>query len=138
MNEEVLIEEGIVTKVFNNEVEISLIETSNCDSCITKDFCKGERSKTIGLKNDHNLNVGDKVKIEVKGKTVLQTVFLLYGIPILILLLSFLIFYQMVETNKEIIASSISFFAIGIYYLMISFFLRKLQKQFKVNVIKES
>jgi len=70
MNEEVLIEKGIVTNASQDEVEIMLIETNNCETCTTKDFCKGERTKVIVLKNKTNLKVGDKVKIEIRGKTI--------------------------------------------------------------------
>jgi|YNPMSStandDraft_1061717.scaffolds.fasta_scaffold09271_2 positive regulator of sigma E activity len=137
MNEEVLIEKGIVTNASQDEVEIMLIETNNCETCTTKDFCKGERTKVIVLKNKTNLKVGDKVKIEIRGKTIFYTVFMLYGIPLLILVLAFLVFYQIIEHNKELIVSSISFLAIGMYYFILNFYLRKIEGQFNVKVIKE-
>ncbi|MEJ5305058.1 MAG: SoxR reducing system RseC family protein [Ignavibacteria bacterium] len=136
MVEEVLIEEGIVTKVTEKEIEIELIKTGNCDNCGTKDFCKGGEIKTITLKNEYDLSMGDKVIIEVRGKTILKTVFLLYGIPLLILILSFLISYQILEVNKELIASSVSFTFIGIYYLLMATYFRKFENQFKVNLTR--
>lgn len=138
MNEEILIEEGIVTRVSFNEVEISLIETDKCETCSTKDFCIGDRTKAIILNNEYNLKVGDRVKIEVRGKTILQTVILLYGIPLLILIASFLLLYQIIEKNRELIVSSISFLLIGIYYLFIASYLRSIKNQFRVKVIKEN
>jgi len=137
MNEEVLIEKGIVTNASQDEVEIMLIETNNCETCTTKDFCKGERTKVIVLKDKTNLKVGDKVKIEIRGKTIFYTVFMLYGIPLLILVLAFLVFYQIIEHNKELIVSSISFLSIGIYYFILNLCLRKIGGQFNVKVIKE-
>lgn len=136
MDEEVLIEEGIVTKVTEKEIEIELIKTGNCDNCGTKDFCMGGEIKTITLKNEYDLSMGDKVIIEVRGKTILKTVFLLYGIPLLILILSFLILYQILEVNKELIASSVSFTFIGIYYLLMATYFRKFENQFKVNLTR--
>lgn len=136
MNEEVLIEEGIVISVFGEYVEIILTENENCETCLTKDFCKGSAEKSIRLRNELNLKIGDHVKIEVRGKTILKTVFLLYVIPLLILLSSFLILYQLIETNKELLVSSISFSLVGMYFLLITFYLRKFGNQFKVKIAK--
>lgn len=136
MNEEILIEEGIVVSVSDDDAEIKLIGSSNCEACTTKDFCQGNTEKLIKLKNEYNLKVGERVKIEIRGKTVLKTVFLLYGIPLLVLILSFLILYKIIETERELVVSLISFSLVGIYYLLMTFYLRKIGNQFKITVIK--
>lgn len=137
MDNEILIEEGIVTKVFhNNDIEITLIESDRCETCGTKDFCKGSNIKTIVVKNYQNLSLGDKVLIEVKGTTILQTVVLLYGIPLVIIILSFFFLYPVIETNKELIVTSIAFFMVGLYYLLLKSVLKDLVEKYRVEIKK--
>jgi sigma-E factor negative regulatory protein RseC len=136
MNEEILIEEGIVVNISGDNAEIKLIENSNCEGCTTKDFCNGNTEKSIKLKNEYDLKIGERVKIEVRGKTILKIVFLLYGIPLLILILSFLILYEIIEANRELLVSTISFSLIGIYYLLVTFYLRKTSNLIKARIIK--
>ncbi len=54
---------------------------------------------------------GDKVRVSIKGSKILSASFLLYGIPLILLLAGIFIGMEMFETNKELYSS---LFAIGI------------------------
>lgn len=134
MPAEILREEGIVTEIKNNQMKIELISTSNCDACSTKDFCKSGKSNFIQTKYDSNYKVGDEVVIEVLGKDVLKIVWLLYGLPIIILLASLFITYFSIDVKKEIYSVLVSFSFVGIYYLLLSFYLKDIQCLYEIKI----
>lgn len=138
MAAEILREEGIVTEIKNNQMKIELINTTNCDTCSTKDFCKSGKSNFIQTKYENNYKVGDEVVIEVFGKDVLKIVWLLYGIPIIILLASLFITYFSIDFKREIYSVLVSFSSAGIYYLFLSFYLKDIQSLDKIKISRKN
>lgn len=138
MSAEILREEGIVTEIKNNQMKIELINTSNCDACSTKDFCKSGKLNFIQTKYESNYKVGDEVVIEVFGKDVLKLVLLLYGIPVIILLATLFVVYFSVDIKKEIYSILASFSLVGIYYLFLSFYLKDIQSLYKIKISRKN
>lgn len=137
MAAEILREYGVITEINKNQMKIELINTSNCDACSTKDFCKSGKLNFIQMKYDSNYKVGDEVVIEVLGKDVLKVVLLLYGVPVLILLIAFFIVYFSVDVRKEIYSILVSFSLVGIYYLFLNFYLKYIQSLYKIKIFRK-
>ncbi|MCX8057497.1 MAG: SoxR reducing system RseC family protein [Ignavibacteria bacterium] len=136
-SEEILREEGIVTEIKSNQIRIDLIKTSECDNCSTKDFCYSGRRDFLLVKYDGEFKVGDLVVIEVYGKDVLKIVFLLFGIPLLLLITSLLIFYFLINPKKEFIAIISSFILLGFYYLILSLYLKNSGNFYQMKISKK-
>lgn len=92
MNNEVLVEEGIVLSVDNGIAEISVIQNENCGECSAKIICKPNKDDRNILRVEDPLGVkpGDTVKIEIQGSSLLKVSFQLYGIPLILLLVGIL------------------------------------------------
>lgn len=85
--EEILFEEGIVVSKDNGIAEVQVFPAQSCEECSAKIICKPKDDKNI-VKADNSLGaeVGDNVRIEIKGKSILSASFALYGIPLILLL----------------------------------------------------
>ncbi|MBS3944066.1 MAG: SoxR reducing system RseC family protein [Melioribacter sp.] len=119
--EEILIEEGIVVCRENGIAEVEVFPAQSCEECSAKIFCKPDKDdrNVLRVNNSIGANVGDNVRIEIKGKSVLAASFNLYGIPLIILLIGIFLGTSIFSEYKLVELYS-AFFGIGltaIYYL---------------------
>ncbi|HSD63581.1 MAG TPA: SoxR reducing system RseC family protein [Ignavibacteriaceae bacterium] len=129
MLEEEIIEEGIVNSVKNGMAEIFLTGSGYCESCTAKIVCRNVDSgkKSLTVDNNFGGKVGDKVRISVKGKRILQATFLLYGFPVFIILFGILAGMQIF--NDELVASLMGLGAAGLFFFFVYFFYKNKKKQ---------
>jgi positive regulator of sigma E activity len=126
MNDEILIEEGIVISSQNGFAEISLTKSEYCEDCGAKIICKPQSNSNQTLKviDPYGALPGDIVKISIKGKALVKTSIVLYGIPLFILIivifLANLFWGDIKYSNLYSFLASVSFTII--YYLIIFFF----------------
>ena len=126
MTEE-LIEEGIILESNNGFAEVALIENDHCDECSAKVFCnpKADNTKTVKVVDPYKTRAGDEVKISIKGSTIIKVTFGLYGVPLLLLVLSIFTSYNFFEQHelKELYSFLIGVFSLTVYYLLYFFIL---------------
>ena len=138
MYDEVLIEEGIVISTEKGFAEISLIKNQNCSDCSAKIICKpgGGESQIIKVSDPYGTNIGDIVKISIKGTAILKSTFLLYGLPLLLLLASIFIMNIFFEGIHLIeLFSFITGIIITSFYYLIFFYLKPSRKKLIVPEI---
>jgi sigma-E factor negative regulatory protein RseC len=89
MNEEVIIEDGVVISVENGFADVSVIQSEKCDECSAKIICHPNKNdlNILHVEDPFGAKVGDNVRIEIRGKSILKASFKLYGIPLIILLI---------------------------------------------------
>lgn len=89
MKDEILIEEGIVLSVENGVAEVSLSKSDSCHSCSAKLICKPKDDdfKILKVFDPFGALPGDTVKISVHGSDILKASLMLYGLPLIILLI---------------------------------------------------
>lgn len=92
MNTEMLVEEGVVVSSKNGYAEISITKSEHCEDCSAKIICKPSSKdlQLVKVVDPFGTNPGDKVKIAVKGTVLLISSFKIYGIPLILLLVSIL------------------------------------------------
>jgi sigma-E factor negative regulatory protein RseC len=128
--EEILIEEGIVVSKENGNAEVEVFPAQNCEECSAKIICKPNKDdrNVLRVNNSIGANVGDNVRIEIKGKSVLAASFNLYGIPLIILLIGIFLGTSIFSDYKLAELYS-AFFGIGLTALYYLFFLSHNKKQ---------
>ncbi len=127
MYNEKLIEEGIVKESKNGIATIVISDSENCKECTAKLYCKpgnsNERSLTVN--DTFGVNSGDRVRVSINGGQILRVSFLIYGIPLILMLAGLFVGMQLFQIHKELFST---FFAIGlvsIYILIIHFIDKK-------------
>ncbi len=140
MFEDVIIEEGTINSIKNGMAEIFLTAGYYCGQCSAKIVCKCEDSgkRSITIDNNFGGKEGDKVRISVKGKGILEATFLLYGLPVFLLLSGILIGMQIF--HNEYLASLIGLIAAALLFFYVYIFNKNKSHReiIRTEVIKDS
>lgn len=129
---------GKIEKIDGNKAVISVKRVSACG-----DNCKGCSSackvNSVIVETDisdvnEDINVGDYVEIKAENEVMLKHILVLYGLPLLLMVITVFIVQALLESpNKDIISAVASLFS-----LIVSFFLLKAydKNEMKKNVLK--
>ncbi|MCO6473269.1 MAG: SoxR reducing system RseC family protein [Melioribacteraceae bacterium] len=93
MQKETIIEKGIVISASGGRAKIMLDESGKCEECSAKLFCKpagSKDAKILEVEDSLGVNTGDSVNIEIIGSDILKASVMLYGVPMIILILGIL------------------------------------------------
>ncbi len=141
MYKEELYEEGIVKEVKEGIAIISIQDSDKCEICTAKIYCKPGSSdgRSLTVRDPYGVHPGDKVRVVIRGSKLLTASFLLYGIPLLLLLAGIFIGMKVFESNKEINSSLIGFGLVFIYTILFFFFSKKeKEKSYPEIIFKNS
>ena len=120
MYTEELVEEGIVTEIKNGIATVSVINSESCEECSAKIFCHTENNvRNVTAKDPYGVKAGDKVQISIKGRSVVAASFLLYGLPLVLLIAGIFIGMNYFTDNSELLSSLAGIAFVGIYFLAI-------------------
>jgi len=131
MQNESIIEKGIVLSAADGHAEIALIQTGSCEECSAKIFCKPSEkkdTKIIEAEDPYGVQPGDEVQIEIAGTDILKASFMLYGMPLIIILLGIIL--GMSIFNGTSLPELLSFlFSVGItaLYFSVIFLINKIK-----------
>lgn len=121
---EQLLEKGIVISSNEGFAEVVMQENDNCHQCGAKIFCHSSNDidkRTLTVKDTLGVVAGDKVVVSLKGKALLGFSFLLYGVPLILLVTGILVgdFLFSKFISKEFYSFLFSVVMIGCYYLIV-------------------
>lgn len=129
---------GVITKIDESVIEVMIIARSACSSCHAQNFCSAleSRNKIIEVKKEKyaGAKVGERVYVGVKRSMGSKAVVLAYVIPFILLLLSILVLTRIMN---EGLAGLVAIGIIGIYYLIIYFFRKKLRNTFEFSISRD-
>jgi len=132
--QEFLIEKGIVESFDETTVKIVVVPSNDCVDCSAKLFCKttSESKNILSVSSSDKFQIGDSVKVVVKGKNVFLFTFFLYGLPLIILITSILLgLYILVNIkNSELYSFTFSIILLIIYYLLLNKFIKHYKSYF--------
>ena len=134
--EKVVKHEGVISKIANNVVTVSLTGNINCEACHAKGACGAAESgpKEIEVYNaTQSLNLNETVEVLLRKDLGLKAVFWAYVFPF-ILLISVLIISSSIY--KEWIAGLLSIAVLVPYYFMLYVLRNTFKKAFKVSILK--
>ncbi len=122
MKDEILIEEGIVLSVENGIAEVSLSKSDSCYSCSAKLICKPKDDdlKILKVFDPFGALPGDTVKISVHGSDILKASLMLYGLPLILLLVGTFLGLSIFSRSPQVELFSF-LFGLGltaVYYLL--------------------
>lgn len=130
MYAEELTEEGIVKESKDGIATIVISDSDHCEECTAKVYCKPGNSteRSLIVKDSFGVKSGDKVRVSIKGSKILSASFMLYGIPLILLIGGLFLGMQIFASNKELLSTLLSI-GIILIYLFISYVFSKRSKQ---------
>ena len=135
-DETIVKHEGVVSKITNDVVTISLKGNINCEGCKAKAACGVSESNDKEIEvsySEQPLKLNENVEVLLSKNLGLKAVFWAYVFPFIIMLTVLLI----ASTQfKEWIAGLLSIVVLIPYYLMLYVLRSTFKKAFKLSILK--
>jgi sigma-E factor negative regulatory protein RseC len=128
---------GVVTSVTGDLAHVTITQTSACAACKARSMCMSSESqqKEMDAVMLEPMKVGDEVEVEVRERLAWKAVLLAYIMPFVVML-GIIVALDYGTDWSEAIVGTLSLCGIAVYYIVLSFFKGRLQKQFTFSVRK--
>ncbi len=125
---------GIIEQLnYNNIAKIKITRSSSCgENCASCGLCSG-RTRIIEAVNDINASVGDTVIINMTDKKILGAAFLVYIVPLIMLITGYCI--GDIFFKQELFSIITGFIFMGATFIGIWFIDKKLKQQYTPHII---
>ena len=135
--DEMIRHEGVVLSTNGNMAHVEIVQTSACSACKARSVCMSSESqqKQMDVEMLEPMQVGDRVEVEVRERLAWKAVLLAYLLPFVVMM-AVIAVLDMTTSWSEAIIGTLSLCAIALYYLILSAFKHKLQKQFSFTARK--
>jgi len=129
---------GIVMSVNGNTAHVQITQTSACSACKARSMCMSSesRAKEMDAIMLEPMQVGDQVEVEVRERLAWKAVLLAYILPFIVML-AIIAILDFATDWSEAVVGTLSLCGIALYYIGLSVFKNRLQKQFTFTARKQ-
>ena len=135
--EELIRHTGIVSGINGELAHVQIVQSSACSACKAKSMCMSTESqqKEMDAVMLEPMQVGDQVEVEVREHLAWKAVLLAYVLPFIVMM-SVIAVLDVLTGWDEAIVGTVALCSIALYYLVLSQFRHRLQKQFTFTARK--
>lgn len=135
--EETIRHTGVVLSVSGNTAHVQIVQAAACSACKAKSMCLSAESleKEMDALMLEPMNPGDRVEVEVREHLAWKAVWLAYVLPFFVMM-GVLALLTVYTDWSEAVVGTLSLCGIALYYIGLSVFRHRLQKQFSFTVRK--
>ena len=135
--DELIRHEGIVLSINGEKAHVQIVQTSACSACKARSMCMSSESqnKEMDAIMLEPMKIGDKVEVEVRERLAWKAVLLAYILPFIVML-AIIAILDFATDWSEAVVGTLSLCGIALYYIGLSVFRNRLQKQFSFTVRK--
>lgn len=128
---------GIVSGINGELAHVQIVQSSACSACKAKSMCMSTESqqKEMDAVMLEPMQVGDQVEVEVREHLAWKAVLLAYVLPFIVMM-SVIAVLDVLTSWDEAIVGTVALCSIALYYLALSQFRHRLQKQFTFTARK--
>jgi sigma-E factor negative regulatory protein RseC len=110
---------GVVKSIENNEVKIEFVRSSACESCGACMMASDTSKMHINVPYKRDVEVGDRVYIDVNRNFYILSSVLLYIIPLIIVLVVVFLGNRFISEDAQVITAILAAgLAFGFYFLL--------------------
>lgn len=136
INHNTINHEGIVTSTGNGKVSVRITQAAACATCKIAGHCNAseQQEKTIEVYTDdaQHYHVGESVKVSTDAHTGHRAVWLGYGIPLVLMVVTLFLVRLLSGSDG---AAALSAIAILIpYYILLYLFRARIAQKVKFNI----
>lgn len=132
----IFVHSGVVSKITNEAITVSLEQNVHCESCRAKSACGISESNTkeieIANSND-SYKINEQVKVVLKKALGFKAVFWAYVFPFILMFTTLIIASGFL---KEWVAGVLSLSILIPYYLMLYVLKNTLKSAFTISILK--
>ena len=135
--EELITHEGIVLSTDGKMAHIQIVQSSACSACKAKSMCSSSESqaKEMDALMLEPMVPGDRAVVEVREHLAWRAVLLAYILPFVVMMVVIAVL-ELTTGLDEAVVGTLSLCAIALYYIGLSVFKHRLQKQFSFTARK--
>ena len=135
--DELITHEGIVLSTNGSMAHVEIVQTSACSACKARSMCMSAESqqKEMDVTMLEPMQKGDRVEVQVRERLAWRAVLLAYIMPFVVMLAIILVL-DFTTTWSEAVIGTLSLCGIALYYIVLSAFKHRLQKQFSFTARK--
>ena len=135
--DELITHEGIVLSTNGSMAHVEIVQTSACSACKARSMCMSAESqqKEMDVMMLEPMQKGDRVEVQVRERLAWRAVLLAYLMPFVVMLAIILVL-DFTTTWSEAVIGTLSLCGIALYYIVLSAFKHRLQKQFSFTARK--
>lgn len=126
---------GVVDKVFQNQIHVSIVSQTACSACHAKGACgvdsESQKLIHVACSETQSYSVGQKVQVFISEKTALLAVMYAYILPCIVVCLALVASSYFVG---EILAVLISFILLALYFIVLSKYKSVLHKKISFHL----
>lgn len=128
---------GVVTGVNGELAHVMITQASACSACKARSMCMSSESqeKEMDAIMLEPMKAGDQVEVEVRERLAWKAVLLAYIMPFFVML-GIIVALDFLTPWSEAVVGTLSLCGIALYYIVLSFFKGRLQKQFTFTARK--
>ena len=122
---------GVVESVSGEIAHVQIVQTSACSACKARSMCMSSESQTkeMDVIMLESMKIGDKVEVEVRERLAWKAVLLAYILPFIVMI-GIIAIPDFTTDLSEAVVGTLSLCGIALYYIGLSVFKHRLQKQF--------
>lgn len=135
--EEEIRHKGVVLTTKGETARVEILQTSACAACKAKQMCMSAESqqKIIDAVMTEPMKAGDQVEVVVREHLAWKAVLLAYVMPF-VLMVGVIAALDYWTEWSEAVTGTLSLCVIALYFLVLSMFKHRLQKQFSFTARK--
>ena len=135
--DELIRHEGIVLSINGEKAHVQIVQTSACSACKARSMCMSSESQSEEMDAVmlEPMKIGDKVEVEVRERLAWKAVLLAYILPFIVML-AIIAILDFATDWSEAVVGTLSLCGIALYYIGLSVFRNRLQKQFSFTARK--
>ena len=135
--DELIRHEGIVLSINGEKAHVQIVQTSACSACKARSMCMSSESqnKELDAIMLEPMKIGDKVEVEVRERLAWKAVLLAYILPFIVMI-AIIAILDFATDWSEAVVGTLSLCGIALYYIGLSVFRNRLQKQFSFTARK--
>lgn len=130
---------GIISKVTDNKIEVTIAVSTACSGCHAASSCfmADNSTRIISInKTNQEVNIGERVNVVGSRSIGLNAVFFAYVLPFIAVMLT-LVFSLSIENTSELRAGLYSILILPPYYLVLYLFKRRFEKKYTFRIVSE-
>jgi sigma-E factor negative regulatory protein RseC len=131
-----IIHPGIIESIQQDRISVRILSQSACSSCHARGACTiaDVEEKIVEAEADPsgNWKPGDQVMVKMEESLGRKAVLMGYGLPLVILVASIVIFLSLLD--HEGLAALLSILMLVPYYFVLYLFRKRLKKEFRFRI----
>ncbi len=129
---------GTILKIDNERITVGIVNTSACAGCHAKGACSmaDMKEKTVDVVDYSNqFSVGEKVNLKYQESLGWFALMIAYVIPFIMVIITLVA--ALAVTADELISGLIALAILVPYYVVLSFYKKRLKKTFSFSIEKK-